>query len=109
MLTIKRICANKIITHALRFEAKALIATLRPDADDCEICDSIEQLQQRLKLDPNIAIVHNQHAQAIDQIQNINTPLNQLFIEIRQDTKGVLGLHAAYRNSNQLVTLELLN
>ena len=109
MLTIKRTCANKIITHALRFESRALIATLRLDADDCEICDSIEQLQQRLKQDPEIAIVHNQHAEAIDQIQSIDTPLSQLFVEIRQDTKGVLGLHASYKNSSQLETLELLN
>lgn len=109
MLTIKRTCANKIITHALRFENRALIATLQLNAEDCEICENIAQLQQRLKQSPEMAIVHNQHAEAIDQIQSIDTTANQLFIEIRQDTKGVLGLHAAYRNNNQIETLELLN
>ncbi len=109
MLTIKRTCANKIITHALRYEQRVLIAALRLDAEDCEIYDSIEQLQQRLKQNPELAIVHNQHADAIDQVQSIDTPLNQLFIEIIQDTKGVLGLHACYNNSHQLETLELLN
>ena len=107
MLTIKRTCANKIITHALRYEGRPLIAALRLDAEDCEICDSIEQLQQRLEHDLDIAIVHNQHAQAIQQVMNIDTKHDQLFVEIRQDTKGVLGLHASYKNGNRQETLEL--
>jgi hypothetical protein len=36
------------------------------------------------------------------------TALNQLFVEIKQDTKDVLGLHAAYNNCPQLKTLRLL-
>lgn len=108
MLTIKRTCANKIITHALRYDGRALIATLNLDAEDCVICDSIEQLQQRLKLDKEMAILYNQHAEAIRQVMSIDTPLDQLFIEIRQDTKGVLGLHASYKNTNKMEPLELL-
>jgi hypothetical protein len=109
MLTIKRTCANKIISHALRYESRPLFAVLPLNAEDCEICDTIEQLQQRLKQDSKIAIVYNQHADAINQVMSIDTPVDQLFVEIRQDTKGVLGLHASYKNSDKLGTLELLN
>lgn len=97
------------MTHALKYERRVLIATLQLDAEDCEICDGIEQLQQRLDQDSGIAIVHNQHVEAINQVMSIDTPLDQLFVEIRQDTKGVLGLHASYKNSHQLETLELLS
>lgn len=109
MLTIKRTCTNKIITRALQYENRPLIATLNLNADDCEICEDTKQLKQRLLHSPELAIVYNQNADAISLLESIETPLNQLFIEIRQDTKGVLGLHASYQNNNQSETLELLS
>ena len=109
MLTIKRTCTNKIITRALRYENRALIATLNLDAEDCEICEDFEQLKQRLQNDPGLAIVYNQNAEAISLLDDIEIPQDQLFIEIRQDAKGVLGLHASYKNNRKSETLELLS
>jgi hypothetical protein len=37
----------------------------------------------------------------------LRCPTNQIFVEIRQDTKGVLGLQAEYRSSSGLEPLEL--
>jgi hypothetical protein len=37
----------------------------------------------------------------------MQTPAAQVFIEIRQDTKGVLGLHAIRKKGHQQETLEL--
>ena len=109
MLTIKRTCTIKIITRALRYENRALIATLKLDAEDCEICEDLEQLKKRLQQCPELAIVYNQNTDAINLLADIETPLNQLFIEIRQDTKGVLGLHASYKNKNQSESMELIS
>jgi len=38
----------------------------------------------------------------------LNLPESQVFIEIRQDTKGVLGLHAVRRSKPDNETLELI-
>jgi len=107
MLTIKRTCTNKIITRALQLEGQPLIAILVPGADDCNPCENEDQLLELLEKNPGAMIVYNQHADAINLINQLQSPTNQVFIEIRQDTRGVLGLQAEHRGSAGREPLEL--
>ncbi len=107
MLTIKRTCTNKIITRALQLEGQPLIAILCPDADDCTPCENEDQLLELLEQNPDAMIVYNQHADAIKLINQLQCPTNQVFVEIRQDTKGVLGLQAVHRSNAGQESLEL--
>ena len=107
MLTIKRTCTNKIITRALQLEGKPLIAILSPGADDCTPCENEDQLLELLEQNPGAMIVYNQHADAIKLINQLRCPTNQVFVEIRQDTKGVLGLQAVHRSNAGQEFLEL--
>ncbi len=108
MLTIRRSCSYKIITRAVQTENRSLVATLLPGADDCDICDDRNQLQASLNANPAIIIVYNQHPDAIVLVDSLDTPAAQIFIEIRQDTKGVLGLHAIRQRNQSPETLELI-
>ena len=107
MLTIKRTCTNKIITRALAYESKPLLAILLPDADDCLPCPDLQRMAELLERDPNAIIVYNQHPRAVKLIGNLQRPETQIFIEIRQDTRGVLGLHALRKHNDQVETLDL--
>jgi hypothetical protein len=107
MLTIKRTCTNRIISRALAIEGQALIAILRPHADDCEPCENEAELLRLLQKDPTAMIVYNQQVDAMNLVNNLQLPTDQVFIEIRQDTRGVLGLHAIHKKPDQQVTLEL--
>ena len=107
MLTIKRTCTNKIITRALQLEGQPLIAILLPGADDCNPCENEDQLLELLEQNPDAMIVYNQHADAINLMNNLPSPTDRVFIEIRQDTKGVLGLQAEHRSSAGKEPLEL--
>jgi hypothetical protein len=107
MLTIKRTCTNKIITRALRLDGEPLVAILRHGAEDCEPCSDRQQLQKLLDQYPEAIIVYNQHEDALNLIKQLQTPPTQVFIEIKQDTRGVLGLHAIRNTGHQPETLEL--
>ncbi|MCH7882194.1 MAG: hypothetical protein IIB69_11605 [Proteobacteria bacterium] len=108
MVKIKRTCTNKIITRALALESKPLLAILTPDAEDCIPCSDLQQLGKLLKKDPRAIIVYNQHPLATQLIDSLQAPKDQIFVEIRQDTKGVLGLHALRKQNGQPETLELV-
>ena len=108
MLTIKRTCSIKIITRALAYDSKPLLAILLPDADDCIPCSDPQQLVQLLEQNSSAIIVYNQHPQTAQLIDKLQTSAAQIFIEIRQDTKGVLGLHALRKQNGQVKTLELV-
>lgn len=108
MLTIKRTCTNKIITRALELGDKPLVAVLRPGAEDCEPCSDAQQLLHLLDEYSEAMIVYNQHQDSIKLIGFLHMPATQIFIEIRQEIKGVLGLHAIRINHGQQETLELV-
>ena len=108
MLTIKRSCSIKILTRALHTEGAPLVALLLPDAEDCEICIDQDQLQASLDANPQAIIVYNQQADAISLVQSLHLVPTQIFIEIRQDTRGVLGLHAIRKQDGIAETLELI-
>ena len=57
---------------------------------------------------PDVVIVYNQQAGARELVNGLTLAENQVFIEIRQDTKGVLGLHALRRGKSGSETLELI-
>jgi hypothetical protein len=109
MLTIKRTCSNRIITRALNAEGEPLLALLLPGAEDCEVCSDARQLQARLEAEPAAIIVYNQHADAIALVDGLEVAPTQIFIEIRQDTRGVLGLQAYRKQGHALEPLELFH
>ncbi len=109
MLTIRRTCGNRIITRALDAADKPLVALLQPGAEDCEICADAQQLQARLEAEPNAIIVYNQQADAIAMVEGIAVAPAQVFIEIRQDTRGVLGLQAYRKQGYASEALELFH
>lgn len=109
MLTIKRTCGNKIITRALDSEDQPLVALLMPGAEDCEVCIDRDQLQARLDADPQAIIVYNQQADAIVLVESLRVAPEQVFFEIRQDTKGVLGLQAYHKKDHAPEALELFH
>jgi len=108
MLIIKRTCTNKIITRALELDGKPLVAVLRHGAEDCEPCSDAKQLQNMLDEYSQAIIVYNQHEESIKLINLLQLPAAQIFIEIRQETKGVLGLHAIRNIGGRQETLELV-
>ncbi len=108
MLTIKRSCSYRIITRAVQMEGQPLVALLAPAGEDCEPCLDQNQLQASLDASPDTVIVYNQQADARALVESLTTPSMQIFIEIRQDTKGVLGLHAFRYQDQEPETLELI-
>ena len=108
MLTIKRSCSYRIITRALQVDDRPLVALLMPGADDCEPCLDQDQLQASLDSNPQAIIVYNQQAEARAIVGNLKTPASQIYFEIRQDTRGVLGLQAMRYRGQEPETLELI-
>jgi hypothetical protein len=107
-LTIQRSCSYRIITRAVSLEGQPLVALLMPGASDCEPCLDRDQLQASLDARPEAIIVYNQHTDALEMVDSLKVPREQVFIEIRQDTKGVLGLHAISNRDDGPETLELI-
>jgi hypothetical protein len=108
MMTIRRSCSYRIITRAVNAEGRPLVGLLTPGADDCEPCLDRDQLQAAVDTRPDTIIVYNQHAEARALVDALSVPASQVYIEIRQDTKGVLGLHASRRRKPENETLELI-
>jgi hypothetical protein len=108
MMTIKRSCSYRIITRAVNAEDRPLVALLEPGADDCNPCLEADQLQAAIDVQPDVVIVYNQQAEARELVNGLTLAEDQVFIEIRQDTKGVLGLHALRRGKSGSETLELI-
>ena len=108
MMTIKRSCSYRIITRAVNVDGQPLVALLAPGADDCKPCLDADQLQAAIDDKPDTILVYNQHAEARALVNALILPEDQVFIEIRQDTKGVLGLNALHRGKSGNKTLELI-
>ena len=108
MLTINRSCSYRIITRAVQMEDQPLVALLMPAGEDCEPCLDHNQLQASLDANAEAIIVYNQQAEARALVESLNTAAAQIYIEIRQDTKGVLGLHAFRHQGQKPETLELI-
>ena len=109
MLTIRRTCSNRIITRALAAGDAALLAVLVPGGADCEVCENSGELADRLAADPEAIIVYNQSDEARATIDALDLPATQIYIEIRQDTGGVLGLEAYRGRARAAEALELID
>ena len=107
MLTIKRTSTNKIITQAIAYGEQPLTAILPQDADDCIYCNDSDELQALLNRNTGAYLVYNQHPEARSRVEDLEIGDQQIMIEIRQETRGVLGLKAQYKNSHPDETLEL--
>ena len=108
MLTIDRSCTNRIITRALVAGDQPFTAVLPPHGEDCIPASESRELQQLLSQYPDSMIVYNQHPGALQRIDTLQIPEQQILIEIRQETRGVLGLQARYRNSLPGEMLDLI-
>ena len=108
MLTIQRSCSYRIITRALQAEGEPLVGLIYPGAEDCDYSLDPNQLESKLASSPDTFVVYNQQSEAQALVENLQLPAEQVLIEIRQDTKGVLGLHAMRRKGSETETLELI-
>ena len=108
MLAIGRGCSYRIITRAVQHTDRPLVGLLDPGADDCECDLDADQLTAALVANPRTIIVYNQHPDALALIDQLQLPEGQLLIEIRQDTKGVLGLQALRKSAAGEETLDLV-
>lgn len=108
MLTIQRSCSYRIITRALQAEDEALVGLIYPDAEDCDYSLDPVYLNANLESNPGAFVVYNQQPDALALVDKLKLPSDQILIEIRQDTKGVLGLHAMRKSGSSIETLELI-
>ena len=108
MLTIQRSCSYKIITRALREAGKPLVGLIYPGAADCEYSLDPDQLKSKLESCSGAFLVYNQQAEALALVDELQLSAEQVLIEVRQDTKGVLGLHAMRKTGTKTETLELV-
>jgi hypothetical protein len=108
MLTIGRDCSYRIITRAVQHADRPLVGLLDPGAADCAYSLDADQLTTGLAANLQAIIVYNQHPDALALIERLELTEGRLMIEIRQDTKGVLGLQALRRTAAGVETLELV-
>ena len=108
MPTIRRKASYRIITRAVQHDGEPITGLLPASAEDIEPCSDGADLQARLRERPEAIVVYNQHPAARALVESLDFPPQQVFIEIRQDTKGVLGLHAMRRDGAFDQTLELI-
>ncbi len=107
-LTIRRTASYRIITHALEHGDRPLVGLLEPGADDCQTGLDPDQLRAKLDANPDAIIVYNQQADAMALVDSLDAGPDQVYIEIEQDTKGVLALYAHHRVAGERQTLELV-
>ena len=94
MLTIARETSNRIISAALMRNNQAFTAVLPAAAADYIAVESTEALRTTLVQNPQALVIYNQNEAAQARIDSITFDHQQIFIEIRQETRGVLGLQA---------------
>lgn len=108
MLTIKRTCANKIITHVLTVGDSPFTAILPQAGDDCIVNNRQQSLQSMLDQNPGAFVIYNQHAQAKADVEALKADRQQVVIEVHQETRGVLGLEARYFGAADNDVIELV-
>lgn len=86
-----------------------MVELLLPSAEDCGVCADAQQLQPRLEAEPKAIIVYNRQADAVELVEGLEGEPAQVFIEIRQDTGGVLGLQAYRKQGHASAALELFH
>ncbi len=108
MLTIKRTCANNIISRVLTVGDKPFTAILRPGANDCVGADDNHSVRDLLERNPGAYVIYNQHPLAQAELDKLDLDDRQIVIEVRQETRGVLGLEARYFRNTPGQPIELV-
>lgn len=106
MLKIDRICSQRIITIALQHQSSALLGLLDANCANFETCADSEALLAALASQPDAIVVHNQDSAARSSVAKLDLPDSQIVIEIREETKGVLGLQATRRGDHREIPME---
>jgi hypothetical protein len=94
MLNIYRKAAINLITWAINSDGKALVGLLSPQDEDCRVYTDSAELRELIKQNDGDMVVYNQHPKAVEFATSLFPEITRTLIEIRQDTKGVLGLQA---------------
>ena len=108
MLSIRRDCAQKIITKALGKEAEPLLGIIQRDGSDYTFCNDQDSLKQLVESNSGAMVLHNQNQTAIDSVGIFERDDDQIIVEIRQDTKGVLGLEARRHEQGSLILIDMI-
>lgn len=106
MLKIDRSCSQRIITTAIKHSSEALLGLLDASGSRFQTYPDGEQLLAALASEPTAMIVHNQHNQARSAIASLDLPASQIVIEIREETRGVLGLQATRQGDHSEISME---
>ncbi len=106
MLKIDRSCSQRIITSALQHHSSPLIGLLDADGKQFTPYPDLESLQQALSRKPDSMIVYNQDAGARSTIHAMDLSDSQIVIEIREETRGVLGLQATRHGDQSDIAME---
>lgn len=94
MIKIDRSCSQRIITIALQHPTSPLIGLLDASGKRFSTYPDSNALSNALQAQSDAIIVHNQHEDARSSVAAQTLSASQVVIEIREDTKGVLGLQA---------------
>ena len=105
---IRREASCRIITRAPESAGQPLVGLLEADAEDCTTGVDPDQLRATLEADPQAIIVYNQQADTMSLVDSLPETSDRVYIEIEQDTTGVLGLYAHRRVAGRRETLELV-
>ena len=106
MLKIERSCSQRIITAALKNPSSALLGLLDAEGVQFTIYPDQQSLNEALMSQPGAIVVHNQNHEAKTSIAEMNLSDSQLVIEIREETKGVLGLQATRFGDHSDIPME---
>ncbi len=106
MLKIDRSCSQRIITTALQHPSSAMLGLLDADGKQFETFADSAALTDALKSRPGAIVVHNQDNQALSSIAALELSAAQIVIEIREETKGVLGLQATRHGDHSQIPME---
>ena len=105
MLKIDRSCSQRIITTALQHQSGPLLGLLDASWFKFETYPDDQSLAA-MESQPDAIVVHNQNSQARTSVTAMDLPASQIVIEIREETKGVLGLQATRRGDHSEIPME---
>ena len=106
MLKIDRSCSQRIITSALKHQNKPLLGLLDASCQQFSAFDDSDSLVAALAKQPDAIVVHNQNPDARSTINTMNLSPAQIVIEVREETKGVLGLLATRHGDHTEIPME---
>jgi hypothetical protein len=92
-MNISRITSTRIMSKALQQQDRCLLGLIEPSGS-IYICESEEEMKEKMHQQSTSIIFYNQHTDAIQFIESQPLDDGQISIEIFQDIEGVFGLRA---------------